>query len=151
MKPNAGERPPAADRPVRLVVHIDGASKGNPGPAGAAAVFEDEDGRPAGKVHRFLGRRTNNEAEYAALLIALEEALRRGARSLDVVSDSELLVRQLEGTYKVRHPGLLPLYQEAQTRIRKLARFSARHVPREQNREADRLANEAIRESSSST
>jgi ribonuclease HI len=126
-----------------LVAHVDGGARGNPGPAGYGVVIEDEAGREIARLHRFLGHRTNNYAEYSGLLAALEYALEHKT-GLEVWSDSELIVRQLNGQYKVRHPELKVLYEQARGIIRQLGWFKIRHVRREQNREADRLANEAM-------
>lgn len=126
-----------------LVAHVDGGARGNPGPAGYGVVIEDEAGRPIARLHRFLGHRTNNYAEYSGLLAALEYALER-KMGLEVWSDSELMVKQLNGQYKVRSPELKVLYEQARGMIRQLGWFKIRHVRREQNREADRLANAAM-------
>lgn len=125
------------------VAHVDGGARGNPGPAGYGVVIEDEAGREVARLHRFLGHRTNNYAEYSGLLAALEYALEHKT-DLEVRSDSELMVRQLNGQYKVRHPELKVLYEQARGIIRQLGWFKIRHVRREQNREADRLANAAM-------
>jgi ribonuclease HI len=106
--------------------------------------LEDESGQVLAELSRYLGRQTNNFAEYSGLLAALEYALQHGHRALQVFSDSELLVRQLKGIYRVRHPGLLPLYERAQKLIRELEWFRVDHVRREQNRQADKLANLAM-------
>ena len=127
-----------------LVVHIDGGARGNPGPAGYGVVLEDEAGRPVASLSKYLGRQTNNFAEYSGLLAALQYALQHDYKAVKVFSDSELLVRQLKGIYKVRNEGLRPLYQEAKLLIARLDWFDVEHVRREQNREADRLANQAM-------
>lgn len=121
---------------------IDGAARGNPGPAGAGAFFPAADGRPE-PLERFeaLGIATNNEAEYRALLLALRAAQEQGAEELALSADSELLVRQMNGDYRVRAENLKPLFAEAIRRAKSFRRFSIRHVPREKNRDADRLAN----------
>ncbi len=126
------------------MAHIDGGARGNPGPAGYGVVLEDESGRPVAALSKYLGRQTNNYAEYSGLLAALQYALQHGYKAMKVFSDSELLVRQLKGIYKVRNEGLRPLYQEAKVLIRRLEWFEIEHVRREQNREADRLANQAM-------
>jgi probable phosphoglycerate mutase len=124
--------------------HVDGASRGNPGEAGFGVYFEEK-GLPAEEIYGYLGSpHTNNYAEYQALLAALRHALGRGVDSLSVFSDSLLLVRQMEGRFKVRHPNLQPLHAEARSLVRRLKRFSIAHVPREKNRKADRLANLAL-------
>jgi ribonuclease HI len=126
------------------VVNIDGASRGNPGAAASAVIIKSADGAPVASFAKRLGTTTNNFAEYQALLAALEYALERGQRRVCVRSDSELLVRQILGQYKVKNSGLKPLYQRAQQMIRQLDAFSISHIPREANREADGLANEAL-------
>jgi ribonuclease HI len=129
---------------VRIRVETDGASRGNPGEAAGAAVLYDADGRMLLRVGRYLGRATNNVAEYEGLLAGLEAAVELGADEVEVRADSELMVRQLNGLYQVRNQGLRPLYEEA---LRRLAAFRAHrvvHVPREQNRAADRAANDAV-------
>jgi len=127
-----------------LVAHIDGGARGNPGPAGYGAVITDQAGRRVAELSEYLGHRTNNHAEYAGLIAALEYTRRQGARGLKVFSDSELLVRQMLGRYKVRSPELKPLHAEAQRLRRELAWFQIEHVRREKNREADKLANKAM-------
>ena len=127
-----------------LMAHIDGGARGNPGPAGYGVVVEDAAGRRVAGLNKHLGHRTNNYAEYMGLLAALEYAVEHGYKAIEVVSDSELLVRQINGRYKVRSPILLDLYTHAKSLIRKLDWFKIRHVPREQNREADKLANQAM-------
>ena len=131
-----------------LVAHIDGGARGNPGPSGYGAYLQNEQGRPVAQLSRYLGRQTNNFAEYSALVAVLEYALQHGFRVLRVFSDSELLVRQIKGIYKVRNEGLRPLYQRAQELILQLEDFRITHVRREQNREADQLANQAMDEGS---
>jgi len=140
----------AVPRGPALLVHIDGGARGNPGPAGYGVYVTTPDGNPLDEVYGFLGVRTNNVAEYAALIAALEFALRADACSLSVRSDSELLVRQIKGTYRVKNPGLQPLYLRAVDRIRRLRSFRIEHVRREVNRDADRLANRAMDESAGS-
>ncbi|HLK33624.1 MAG TPA: ribonuclease HI family protein [Terriglobales bacterium] len=127
-----------------LVAHIDGGARGNPGPAGYGVVMESPDGRRVAGLSEYLGHRTNNYAEYRGLLAALEYALAHGPKALKVISDSELMVRQMRGVYKVRNPVLLELYQKAQQLVRQLTWFEIGHVLREHNREADSLANEAM-------
>ncbi len=134
---------PAAP-PEHLVAHIDGGARGNPGPAGYGVLIEDQAGRRVAGLSQYLGHRTNNYAEYSGLLAALEYALAHGPKALQVISDSELMVRQIKGVYKVRNAALLELYQKAQQLIRQLEWFEIGHVLRESNREADRLANEAM-------
>ena len=131
---------------VATRVHIDGASRGNPGPAGIGVLFLQRDGTVVERLHRGIGKATNNVAEYSALLMALERAHAMGITDLDVYSDSELLVRQVQGRYQVKHPALRPLYAEARERIAGLRHFTIHHVPRELNAEADSLANQGIDE-----
>lgn len=127
-----------------LVAHIDGGARGNPGPAGYGVVIEDHAGRRIEQFHQFLGTQTNNYAEYSALVAALEYALRNHFRSLKILSDSELLVKQMKGEYKVRSAPLQELHAKARALVRELDAFAIQHVPREQNREADHLANVAM-------
>jgi ribonuclease HI len=122
---------------------VDGGSRGNPGPAGSGVVLEVAGG-PREEHTLFLGRTTNNVAEYAGLLAALERAHVLGVRELEVRSDSELLVKQLNGAYRVRAPHLQPLWLRAVSLMDLLARCRIVHIPREQNSAADRLANLAI-------
>lgn len=127
-----------------LVAHIDGGSRGNPGPAAFAAVMKTADGELVEEVSGFLGRTTNNVAEYQALLAALDFALAHKCRRLRVLADSELLVRQINDEYRVKNHNLKPLYERAKHLIARLESFSIRHVYREENREADRLANRTL-------
>jgi ribonuclease HI len=127
-----------------LLIHIDGASRGNPGDAGFGVYVQGPDGTEVASLYGYLGRTTNNVAEYQALLHALQFALAAGARRVTICSDSELVVRQIAGTYKVKHPSMVPLHREARGLIDKFEQARLRHVPREQNRDADRLANEAV-------
>jgi len=132
--------------PLALRLHVDGASRGNPGEAGFGIHVTDPQGGEVASLFGYLGKATNNVAEYQALLHGLRFALARGASAVDVFSDSELVVRQLEGLYRVKNPGLQPLYREAQALIARFTRARLAHVPREQNREADALANRAVDE-----
>jgi ribonuclease HI len=127
-----------------FVAHCDGGSRGNPGPSGYGAVVEDPQGRTVARLSQFLGIHTNNHAEYSGLLAVLQWALDHGAPRLRVVSDSELMVKQMQGKYKVASPVLRPLYDEARRLAAKLERFEMRHTLRGGNQEADRLANEAM-------
>ncbi len=127
-----------------LRLHVDGASRGNPGEAGFGVQVKAADGSEVAALYGYLGRATNNVAEYQALLHGLRFALDRGAREVEVFSDSELLVRQIGGRYRVKHPGLQPLFREAQALLARFERTRVSHVPREQNREADALANRAV-------
>ncbi len=126
---------------MRLRAHIDGAARGNPGPAGAGVYIDAEGDRPAEELFASLGKTTNNVAEYQALLIALHRAEELGADTVEILSDSLLLVQQLNGLFKVKARHLVPLVSDALRRAKSFRRFSIRHVRREQNREADRLAN----------
>ncbi len=127
-----------------IVAYCDGGSRGNPGPAGYGVYIQDSAGGVLGELGQFLGTRTNNFAEYSALLAALEFAIANGHKSLRVVSDSELMVKQIKGQYRVNSPELRPLYEEARRRISHLEHFQIQHVLREKNRHADRLANVAM-------
>jgi ribonuclease HI len=127
-----------------LIAHIDGGARGNPGPAGFGVVLKDERGHRVAALSEYLGHQTNNFAEYSGLLAALAYAVEHGHKALKVISDSELLVRQLKGIYRVRDPRLREMYDRAQAMIRKLDWFRAEHVRREHNRDADRLANAAM-------
>jgi len=122
----------------------DGGSRGNPGPAGFGAVIQEPGGGTAARLSQFLGVHTNNYAEYQGLLAVLEWALANGVRRLRVTSDSELMVKQMKGQYKVASPALRPLWEEAKRRARQLEGFEIRHTLRGGNAEADRLANEAM-------
>ncbi len=127
-----------------LVAYVDGGARGNPGPAGYGVVIEDEQGRPVAELSEFLGRQTNNYAEYSGLLASLSYTLRHGFKALKVVSDSELMVKQINGEYKVSSPALRELHQQAMKQIDQLDCFEMKHVLREKNREADKLANLAM-------
>jgi len=122
----------------------DGASRGNPGPAGAGAALFNPRGELQAQLARYLGETTNNVAEYQALILGLQEAARLGARRLQVFADSELLVRQLNGQYRVKAPHLLPLWRLAKNELQKFEASTISHVPRAENRLADELANQGI-------
>ena len=124
--------------------HCDGGSRGNPGPSGYGAVIEDPNGKVVARLSEFLGRQTNNFAEYKGLLSVLAWAQQHGARRLRVVSDSELMVKQMKGQYKVASPGLRPLWEEARRLAQQLEGFEMRHTLRGGNKEADQLANDAM-------
>jgi len=130
------------------VASIDGGSRGNPGPAGYGVRIEQDDGTIV-ELKQALGTATNNIAEYNGLLAALTWAVDHGISTLHVRSDSELLVKQMRGEYRVKNPGLLPLHEEARALMRRLGRVRFEHVRREHNRDADRLANEAMDEAAS--
>ena len=142
--PSATLKPPVASDAI--FANIDGGARGNPGPAGYGVVIKDATNHPIAELSEFLGHKTNNFAEYSGLLAALDYALKHAHKSLHVLSDSELLVKQMKGEYKVRSPELKPLYEQARAVSRKLENFSIQHVRREQNREADKLANRAMDE-----
>jgi probable phosphoglycerate mutase len=125
------------------VANIDGGSRGNPGPAGYGVHVEQDDGTIT-ELKESLALATNNVAEYSALLAALRWAIEHAVRTLHVRSDSELLVKQMKGEYRVKHPGLQPLFEEARTLARQVGRVTFEHVRREFNKDADRLANEAM-------
>ena len=127
-----------------ITAYCDGGSRGNPGPAGYGVFIQAEDRQSLAELSEFLGRATNNVAEYSGLLAALDFALKHGHRRLRVVADSELMVKQIQGRYKVNSPDLRPLYEEAKRRIARLDAFRIEHVMRGKNERADRLANEAM-------
>jgi ribonuclease HI len=127
-----------------LIAHSDGGARGNPGPAGYGVVIQDEAGRKVAHLSEYLGHQTNNFAEYQGLIAALEYALQHGPKALKLISDSELLVRQIKGIYKVKNAALQDLHGRAKELIAQLDWFSIGHALREQNRDADRLANEAM-------
>jgi probable phosphoglycerate mutase len=127
-----------------FTAHCDGGSRGNPGPSGYGAVIEDPQGRIAARLSQFLGIQTNNYAEYSGLLAVLQWAIENGAKRMRVVSDSELMVKQMKGQYKVASPVLRPLYEQARRLAAKLEKFEMRHTLRGGNQEADLLANEAM-------
>lgn len=130
--------------PSEVTVHVDGGARGNPGEAGAGVFFQDRSGAPLERIARYLGRATNNTAEYQALLIALARAREAGVRHLRVFSDSELLVNQVNGRYRTKVPHLQQFLQEAIRLMREIGRVDVMHVRRELNTEADALANEAM-------
>jgi len=129
---------------LSLTLQADGGARGNPGPAGAGAVLYDASGEEVAALSRYLGVATNNEAEYQGLLMGLTEARRLGASQLTIKLDSELIVRQIQGRYKVKAPGLKPLFAQAQRLLQSFAQVSISHVPRAQNARADQLANQAM-------
>lgn len=129
---------------ARFRAGFDGGSRGNPGPAAWGVVILDEDDRPLEGFAGLIGKATNNVAEYAGLLEALALASARGAEEVTLLADSELVVRQMNGAYKVRHPDLIPLHAEARRRSRAFASFRIAHVPREKNRDADKLVNRVL-------
>src|SRR6185312_1504841 len=127
-----------------ITAHVDGGARGNPGPAGFGAYVTDAQGKMLAELSEYLGHKTNNFAEYSGLLAALDFAVKNGHKRLQVVSDSELMVKQMTGVYKVRSPELKELYDRARTLTRKLEYFKISHVLRAKNKDADRLANEAM-------
>ncbi len=129
---------------MRVVVHVDGGARGNPGPAAIGAVVSDPDGTLLEEVAEAIGEATNNVAEYRALLLGLERARALGADEVEVVNDSELVAKQLQGLYKVKHPAMRPLFLEATTALRAFSSWSIRSVPRAQNAHADALVNRAL-------
>ena len=134
-----------APTPERYIIaHIDGGARGNPGPAGYGVAVADSSGKPVAELSEYIGHKSNNVAEYSGLLGALQYCMTHGEPALKIISDSELMVKQLNGVYKVKSPDLKVLYDQAQIMIRRLDWFRAEHVLREKNRDADRLANEAM-------
>jgi ribonuclease HI len=127
-----------------LIAHSDGGARGNPGPAGYGVVIQDESGRKVAALSQYLGHQTNNFAEYQGLIAALEYAIEHGHKALKLISDSELLVRQIKGIYKVKNLTLRELHGRAKELIAQLDWFSIDHALREHNREADELANQAM-------
>jgi ribonuclease HI len=146
--PPAPKFDPAPEKSTQKTIwinaHCDGGARGNPGPAGYGALIRDDQGMVLAELSEFLGMRTNNYAEYSGLLGCLQYALDHHHPRLRVVSDSELMVKQIQGKYKVNSPDLKPLWQEAKNRIAKLEAFEISHALRHKNKDADRLANEAM-------
>jgi ribonuclease HI len=138
------ESKPFISNDGEFVIHVDGASRGNPGHAGAGAIIKDSDGEVVGMLTKYLGKATNNMAEYEALILALEEAQSLGLSSVSVFADSELMVKQINGVYRVKNEGLKGLYAIAIKLVSQFDTFRITHVKRELNGEADKLANEAI-------
>ncbi len=129
---------------MKVIVHVDGGARGNPGPAAAACVLTTPDGQLLGEHTQLLGATTNNVAEYRALLLGLRHARELGAQEVEVVGDSELIAKQVQGVYKVKHAAMRPLHAEAMAALAGFARWSIRTVPRAQNAEADALVNAAV-------
>jgi ribonuclease HI len=129
---------------MKVVVHVDGGARGNPGPAAAAAVVSDTEGGVLDEATELLGDATNNVAEYRAVLLGLQRALALGATEVELVNDSELIARQIQGQYKVKHAGLRPLHADAVGALRAFPRWSIRTVPRAENAHADALVNAAL-------
>jgi len=128
----------------QITINVDGASRGNPGPAAIGAILKDETGNVLGRISRALGVTTNNQAEYMAIIAGLEKAVGAGAKRVTVKSDSKLVVEQINGRYKIKNTALRPLYQKVVQLAGSIERFSIVYVPREQNAEADELANRAL-------
>ncbi len=137
-------RPSHRSTAPSIKANIDGGARGNPGPAAYGVVIRDAKGEVIAELSDYLGIQTNNYAEYSGLLAALEFAVREKHLSLKVLSDSELLVRQMQGRYKVKSPGLIDLYDRARALVRKLEDFSIEHVLRQYNKEADALVNQVL-------
>ena len=129
---------------MRVVVHVDGGARGNPGPAAVAAVASSAEGETLAERKAYIGEATNNVAEYRALLLGLELARELGAEEVEVVNDSELVARQIGGEYKVKNAGLKPLFLEASKELRGFHKWAVRPVPREENERADELVNQAL-------
>jgi ribonuclease HI len=129
---------------VRVVVHVDGGSRGNPGPAAAAAIIATPDGEVLARESETLGIATNNVAEYCGVLLGLTRARALGATEVELVGDSELIAKQLTGLYRVKHPDMRPLHARAHAELGRFVRWSVRSVPRAQNAEADALVNDAL-------
>jgi ribonuclease HI len=142
--PSPASSPNSSAQNGWISAHCDGGARGNPGPAGYGALIQSADGSVIAELSEFLGLRTNNFAEYSGLLGCLDFAVKNGYRKLRVVSDSELMVKQIQGKYQVKSPDLKPLYDEAKRRIAKLDGFEISHALRHKNKDADRLANEAM-------
>ena len=130
--------------PQKVVVHVDGGSRGNPGPAAVGAVASSPEGEPLGERSAYIGEATNNVAEYRAVQLGLELARELGAEDVEVVNDSQLVARQIGGQYKVKHAGLKPLFLETMRMLREFDRWAVRDVRREQNVRADELVNEEL-------
>ncbi len=125
-------------------LYPDGGARGNPGPAAAGAVLKDPTGAVVQEISKYLGEMTNNQAEYSALILGLLAAKEHQVKALQVLADSELMVRQIQGTYKVKHPDLKPLYDQAMTLVKGFAEFEIEHIRRDKNAEADALVNQAL-------
>jgi ribonuclease HI len=129
---------------MKVVVHVDGGSRGNPGPAAAASVVSAPSGEVLDEASELLGTHTNNVAEYRALLLGLARARALGATEVEVINDSELIAKQVQGLYKVKHAAMRPLHRDAMAALRAFERWSIRSVPRAQNAHADALVNVAL-------
>ncbi|MBI1961700.1 MAG: ribonuclease HI family protein [Parcubacteria group bacterium] len=129
---------------MKLTIHTDGGARGNPGPAGIGVVIADEKRKTVREVSEYIGRATNNQAEYRALIRGLEEAKKLGATSVSIAMDSELIIKQLQGEYRVRDKDLQPLFVRAYNLLQTFKSYSAKHVMRAKNKRADALVNQAI-------
>jgi ribonuclease HI len=129
---------------VKLVVHVDGGARGNPGPAAAAASVANGDGEVIDEASELLGVQTNNVAEYRGVLLGIARAKALGASELELVNDSELVAKQLDGSYRVKHPAMIELFTQARAALAGFERWSIRTVRREQNERADALVNQAL-------
>lgn len=143
MKENPLFPDPAPKAPVPIA-HIDGGARGNPGPAAYGVMIRTAEGKTVAELAKYLGTQTNNFAEYSGLIAALEYAQKQNLTGLKVFSDSELMVKQMRGEYKVKHPGLKALFDRAKELARSLPYFSIQHVLRSANRDADRLVNQVL-------
>ena len=128
----------------KLILYVDGACRGNPGPGSIGILIRDEAGRTNLQISKYIGHTTNNQAEYSALITAITEAAKLGATQVDIRTDSELMARQIQGSYKVKSALLRPLHQKAKELLAKFHLFTITNIPREDNEVADRLANEAL-------
>ncbi|OIO49227.1 MAG: hypothetical protein AUJ34_01510 [Parcubacteria group bacterium CG1_02_41_12] len=129
---------------MKLIIHTDGGSRGNPGPAGIGAVLSDESGAVKKEISEYIGKATNNQAEYTALVRALEEARNLGAKEVQIAMDSELIVKQLKQEYKVKNKDLAPLFVKVWNLLSWFEKWSIKHVLREKNKRADELVNDAL-------
>ncbi len=125
-------------------IYSDGASRGNPGPAGIGAVIFDDKGETIHEIAEYIGETTNNVAEYEALLAALDYCVKKKISPVEILADSQLLIKQLSGEYRVKHPNIVPLHQKARSYLAQLKVVGFKHVPREFNKAADKLANQGI-------
>ena len=128
----------------KLIIHTDGGSRHNPGPAGIGAVLSDAQGKKVKEVSEYVGKATNNQAEYTALVRALEEAQKLSAKEVQIVMDSELIVKQLKQEYKVKNKDLAPLFVKVWNLLNKFDKWSVKHVKRDKNKRADELVNKAL-------
>ncbi len=137
-----------ASQGTDLIIYTDGVSRGNPGDAGIGVILKDSSGKVIDEIGRYIGIATNNIAEYSALVAALKSAVKHKARSIEIFSDSELMVKQMNGEYRVKDGDIAVLFKEAQTFLKKVKGQGSRvvftHIPREENKEADKLANKAV-------